>query len=385
MKDVFTVPIYDPFPITVSRGKGIYLWDREGKRYVDTFSGIGVLAFGHSDEDVISSMKRKMDGYTHLSNFFLDPDAAEVAERLVERADGKGKVYFGNSGAEANEAALKAVKKREGKIVSFVGNFHGRTTGALSVTGFERLRNPFRPLLEDVVFLPFGNAEAFEGYMAENGEGVSAVFLETILGSGGLRTITKEFADSVIESRKMYGFTLVVDEVQSGIGRTGKFYAYQHFEGLEPDIVTLAKSIGGGLPLSATVFTGKGSEPFERGDHGSTFAPNPVALAGAKAVLSKMDDGFMESVREKGEYLKGKINSLHSPKVKEVRGMGLMIGIELLTGSPSDILKEGLKNDLLLNVVGGTTVRFLPALNVTVDEMDEIVSRFAKTLDGIGK
>ncbi|MCL5032971.1 MAG: aspartate aminotransferase family protein [Thermotogae bacterium] len=382
MGDEFLLPIYNPFPLQISHAKGIYMWDISGKKYIDTFSGIGVLAFGHSDDDVKDAMKNKIDNYAHLSNYFLDPDAVEVAKAIVERTGQTGKVYFGNSGAEANEAALKAIKKRNGRIISFTGNFHGRTLGSLSLTGFEKLRNPFEPLVENVTFLPFGDVKSFEQVMKKDGSEISAVFLETLLGSGGLKTITKEFADLLMAMKEKYGFALVADEVQTGMGRTGRFYAYQHFENLKPDIVTLAKSIGGGLPLSATIFLEKNADVFKTGDHGSTFAPSPVALAASKVILSKLTDKFIEEVEGKGNYFRDRLGSIRSDKIKEVRGMGLMIGVELYVNG-ADVLKAGLKNDLLLNVVGGNTVRFLPALNVTFEEIDEIVDRFGKTLERI--
>ncbi len=382
MSDEFLLPIYNPFPIKISRAKGIYMWDTIGKKYIDTFSGIGVLAFGHSDEDIKSAMKKKIDNYAHLSNYFLDPDASEVAKILVERTGQVGKVYFGNSGTEANEAAMKAIKKRNGKIISFTGNFHGRTVGSLSVTGFEKLRSPFEPLVEDVIFLPFGDVKSLEETMKRDGSKISAVFLETLLGSGGLKMITEEFADALMALKEKYGFILVADEVQAGMGRTGKFYAYQHFKNLKPDIVTVAKSLGGGLPLSATLFLGEFADIFKSGEHGSTFAPNPVALAASKVVLSKLTDTFMDEVGKKGEHFKKRLKSIQSKRVKEVRGMGLMIGVELYDND-RDILKAGLRDDLLLNIVGGKTVRFLPALNITFEEIDAIIERFEKTLKGM--
>lgn len=381
MNEEFLLPIYKPFPIQISHAKGIYMWDIFGKKYIDTFSGIGVLTFGHSDDDIKIAMKKQIDNYSHLSNYFLDPNTPEVAKTLVEKTDQAGKVYFGNSGTEANEAALKAIKKRNGKIISFIGNFHGRTLGSLSLTGFEKLRNSFEPLIGDVIFLPFGDIKSLEETMKKYDSQISAVFLETLLGSGGLKTITKAFADVLMTFKAQYGFTLVADEVQAGMGRTGRFYAYQHFENLKPDIVTLAKSIGGGLPLSATIFLGENAEIFKSGDHGSTFAPNPIALAASKVVLSKLTNPFIYEVEKKGRYFKERLNSIKNEKIKEIRGMGLMIGVELSTSA--DLLEAGLKNDLLLNVVGGNTVRFLPALNVTFEEIDEIIDKFNKTIEEV--
>lgn len=370
----YLVNVYKPFPIQISRAKGIYVYDVNGRRYVDTFSGIGVLAFGHSNEEIAQAMKNKIDKYTHISNYFTDPDAIEVARVLVERTGRGGKVFYGNSGTEANEAALKAIKKRKGRIVSFVGNFHGRTIGALSVTGFDNLSNPFKPLLEGIDFLPFGDVEALEDYMSRNGKYVSAVFLETLLGSGGLKVITSEFADAIMSLKQRYKYTLIADEVQSGLGRTGRFYAHEHF-GIRPDIITVAKAIGGGLPLSAAIFLDEYSDIFSSGEHGSTFAPNPVALSAARVVLSKLNEKLISEVREKGDYFKKQISAMDVT----VHGMGLMIGVELPFSS-NQILSAGLKNDLLLNVVGGNIVRFLPPLDISYNEIDEIIDKFESTI-----
>ncbi|BBJ28619.1 aspartate aminotransferase family protein [Athalassotoga saccharophila] len=374
----YLVDLYKPFPITVERSERIYIYDSKGKKYIDTFSGIGVLAFGHSNEEIKRAMKEKIDRYTHLSNYFTDPDAIEVAKMIVERTGRRGKVFYGNSGTEANEAALKAIKKRKGKILSFSGNFHGRTIGSLSITGFDNLSKPFLPLIEDVDFLPFGDSKAFEDYMSKRGSDVSAVFVETLLGSGGLKMIDDQFAKKVMESKEKYKYILVADEVQSGLGRTGKFYAHEHFN-IKPDIITVAKSIGGGLPLSATIFLDEYSDMFSQGEHGSTFGPNPVALAAAKVVLSKLNAEFIDEVREKGEYFKRNLSVM---PVKEVRGVGLMIGVEIPFQS-KDIIAAGLKNDLLLNVVNGNTVRFLPPLDISYEEMNEILERFEKTLEAL--
>ncbi|MGC9140271.1 aspartate aminotransferase family protein [Athalassotoga sp.] len=372
----YLVDVYKPFPITVKRAEHVYIYDSNGKRYIDTFSGIGVLAFGHSNEDIKRAMKEKIDRYTHLSNYFTDPDAIEVAKMLMEKTGRGGKVFYGNSGTEANEAALKAIKKKKGRIVSFNGNFHGRTIGSLSITGFDNLSKPFLPLIGQVYFLPFGDSKAFEDYMSKEGKNVSAVFVETLLGSGGLKMIDNQFAEKIMEMKERYKYILVADEVQAGLGRTGKFYAHEYFN-LKPDIITVAKSIGGGLPLSATIFLDEYADVFSQGEHGSTFGPNPVALAAAKVVLSKLSEEFINQVREKGEYFKKNLSAL---PVKEVRGIGLMIGVELPFKS-NDIIAAGLKNDLLLNVVGGNTVRFLPPLDISYDEMNEILERFEKTIE----
>ncbi len=231
-------------------------------------------------------------------------------------------------------------------------------------------------MIEDVDFLPFGDSNAFENYMSKKGNDVSAVFVETLLGSGGLKMIDAQFAQKVMEMKKKYKYILVADEVQSGLGRTGKFYAHEYFD-IRPDIITVAKSIGGGLPLSATIFLDEYSDVFSQGEHGSTFGPNPVALSAARVVLSKLSTKFIDEVKEKGQYFKKNLSFM---PVKEVRGIGLMIGVEVAFQS-KDIIAAGLKNELLLNIVGGNTVRFLPPLDISYDEMDEILDRFERTIE----
>lgn len=356
--------VYSPYDFRVKNAKGINIYTDSGD-FLDTYSGIGVMAFGHSHPEVIAAIKGKVERYTHLSNYFLDEDASAVAGLLLSMTGSDGEVYFSNSGTEANEAALKAIKKcRKGKIISFSGNFHGRTLGSLSITYSSKLRKPFEPLISDTVFLPLDEA-IFRDYVSENQ--VAGVFLECIQGNTGVFPIPEELVKAVEELREEYGYLVVADEIQAGLGRTGEFFSYKHF-GLKPDIVTVGKAVGGGLPLGGTIFIG--FSPFDKGDHGSTFAPNPVALAAGKAVLSRIDEDLLEEVREKGEYFSKKL--LELSWVKEIRGKGLMIG----AGAEDPVkIKEGaFKNGVLLNLTNGG-IRFLPALNIKIEEIDEIISR----------
>lgn len=372
-------PVYKPFPIQIDRARGIYIYSTDGKRYIDTFSGIGVLAFGHGDEDIKKAMIEKMERYMHISNFFLDEDAEIVAKKLIERTNRTGKVFFTNSGAEANEAALKAVKKsRKGLIVSFERNFHGRTIAALSVTGFDGLRKPFEPLLSDVIFLPHNDVDSFEKLLNERGKEIAAVFVECVHGSGGLNVLGGELAKLIKEARREFGFLLVADEVQAGLGRTGKFFSYQHFD-LQPDIVTVAKALGGGLPLGAVLFLEDVADVFGYSEHGSTFAPNPVALAGARIVLNKLTDEFIHRVAEKGRFMKERLLRMGSG-ILTVKGLGLMIGVEVNV-NPEVLMQVALKNGLLLNVVSGNVVRFLPALNISFDQIEEMLELFERSLN----
>ncbi len=369
--------VYKPFDLQIDHAHGIYLYTKDGKRFIDTFSGIGVLAFGHSDRDIENAMIQKMKRYTHICNFFLDEDAEIVAAKLVQRTRRRGKVFFSNSGTEANEAALKAVKKfKKGTIVAFDQNFHGRTLGSLSITGFSNLREPFLPLLPDIAFLPHNDPDSFRKFVEQNQ--VAGVFVECLLGTGGLRLISNNMAKTIMELKEKSGFLLVVDEVQSGLGRTGRFFCYEHFE-LKPDIITLAKALGGGLPIGATIFLDDLMDVFQYSEHGSTFAPNPIALAGANVVLSKINDSLIAEVRQKGEYLKNELKFINNGLIKDVRGLGLMVGVEVNV-DPEKLKQVAFKNGLLLNTVSRNVVRFLPPLNITYQEIDMIVQLFENSI-----
>ncbi len=358
--------VYTPYEFKVEKARGIEIFTDKGV-FLDTYSGIGVLALGHSNPEVLTAMKKKLERYTHLSNYFLDEDAEEVAARLVGLSGQVGEVFFTNSGTEATEAALKAIKKlRKGKIVSFVGNFHGRTIGALSLTYGKAIREPFEPLLTERVFLK-PDPEKFTSFARENQ--IAGVFIECIQGNSGVLPLSEELLETISQYQREQGFILVADEIQSGLGRTGKAFAYQHF-GLKPDIITVGKALGGGLPLGAALFSG--FSPFKFGEHGSTFAPNPVALAAGKIVLSKLDEDFLMQVQEKGKYFREKLAEL--PWVQSVNGYGLMIGVT--TENASKVKAEAYNRGVLLNIAGGR-IRFLPALNITIDEIDEIISRLS--------
>jgi acetylornithine/N-succinyldiaminopimelate aminotransferase len=371
--------VYNPFPVEVQEALGVYIFTKSGERYFDTFSGIGVLAFGHSDPDIKNAIIEKVKRHAHISNFFIDENAPKVAQKLVEKTKrNKGKVFFANSGAEANEAAIKAVKKlKKGLLVSFVKNFHGRTIGALSITGFPRLREPFVPLLGDVVFLPHNDVNTFKNFMENEQREIAAVFVECIHGSGGVNVIDAELVELINEYKNKKNYLIVADEVQAGLGRTGEFFAFQNFS-LKPDIVTVAKSLGGGLPLGAAIFLDEVSDVFSPGDHGSTFAPNPVALAAASIVLDKIDESLLKEVKEKGNYIKKKLQELNK-KIVEIRGLGLMIGVKVNVDGQK-LRQKAFENGLLLNVLSENVVRFLPPLNISYSEIEEMLELFNKSL-----
>lgn len=375
--------VYKPFPIIVDHANGVYIYSKEGKKYFDTFSGIGVLAFGHSDPEIKAAIIEKLNKHSHISNFFVDENTQIVAKELIERTKRNGKVFFTNSGTEANEAAIKAVKKiKKGLLISFERNFHGRTLGSLSITGFPRLRKPFTPLLDEVIFLPHNDIEGFKNLVEKEKRSISAVFVESVLGSGGLSVIKPELVELIQHYKSKLDYLIVADEVQAGLGRTGKFFAFENFN-LKPDIITVAKSLGGGLPLGATLFLGDVADVFEPGDHGSTFAPNPLALAASKVVLKRLDDKLLNEVKAKGNYIKEKIKSFNSDKITEIRGIGLMIGLEVNADVDIEKIKwRAFENGLLLNIVTGNVVRFLPPLNITYSEIDEMLGLFIKSLEG---
>lgn len=372
--------LYKTFPLEVTKAKGCYLYGSDGRRYVDTFSGLGVHILGHGDRGLLSAMTKKMQRFVHLSNFFHDDDARQVARKLLEFAGADGRVYFGNSGAEAMEAALKCVKRQatsdRKKIVCFEQSFHGRTLGALSLNGFADLRTPFEPLLPDVVRLPFNDEAAFKSYFESDGNNVVAVAVETVLGSGGVVPITPEFAKAIADAHAALGFVLICDEVQTGLGRTGKIFAYQHFA-LRPDIVAVGKALGGGLPLSATLFLGNQADVFTPGDHGTTFAPNPVALAGSAYVLTKVEE-LTKRVNDREQYFRRSLLRF-SEHIREVRGLGLMLGVELNDRRPR-LRDEAFYAGLLLNVISDQVIRFLPSIVITYAEIDEIIDKLSLVL-----
>lgn len=380
---MFISNTYKRLPIKVKNAKGIWIYDESGEKYLDTFSGIGVLSFGHCDEEINEAISMQIKKYTHISNFFINENAIFLAKRLVEETKKDGTVFFANSGTEANEAALKAIKKvKKGIIISFENNFHGRSIGSLSITGFQNLREQFEPLLSNIAFLPFNDSKKLENFIENEGNKISAIFVECVHGSGGLDTVNKDFVEVINKYKDIYDYIVVADEVQAGLGRTGEFYSYQNFN-LNPDIVTVAKSLGGGLPLSAAIFTGKYKDVFSVGDHGSTFAPNPVSLAAGKTVINRITKTFLDSVKEKSSYLKNKLLTLKKnyPIIKEIKGIGLMLGIEINNNNYSEkIIEYGLNEKILLNVVKGNTIRLLPALNITYNEIDEMLYRLEKVI-----
>ncbi|SDC60153.1 aspartate aminotransferase family protein [Geotoga petraea] len=362
--------MYTPYKINVKSAEGIYIYDINGNKYIDTFSGIGVMALGHTNKKVNEAIIKKLKKHSHLSNFFLDENTEEVAELLTDKDE---KVFFTNSGTESMEFALKTVKKIIGdsKILYFSNSFHGRTLGALSVNGFENLTKPFKPLLPNTIKCEFNNLEELKNIFSKIKD-IKAIVFEVIQGSGGIKLIDRDFIDLIREYSLKNNSILIADEIQSGLYRTGYKYAFEEFD-VEPDIITLAKALGGGIPLGAVVMKDKIAKHLEKGDHGSTFAPNPLAIAASKIVLEELQK-INGEINEKGTYLIKKLETIKSDKIKEIRGKGLMVGIELKE-SDEGLIEKGIKNGLLINVLQNKVIRLLPALNITYSEIDKIVER----------
>lgn len=364
----FLIPLYKPFDMKLSRAKGSYVFDEKGKAYLDSFSGIGVNIFGHCDEGIKRAITSKLKKYSHISNLLYDEDAEKAAEILAKKFDASSKVIFSNSGTEAVEAALKILKKDnpEKITVSFTGSFHGRTAGGMSLTGIKTYKIKFLPLLPGIWTLPFNDASALKAFTEENRKIISGIFLEPIQGSGGIIPLEDDFASEISRAQKNYGIAVVADEIQCGLGRTGKFFAFENFQ-LSPDIVIVGKALGGGLPLGAVVAKEKFAEILKPGDHGSTFAPNPVAISACLEVLGRLNQDVLTNNKIKGNLFFRSLGSELGDKAV-IRGRGLMIGVE--TEKDAQIVKEYcFKNNVLINILGNRIIRLLPPYIITEKEI----------------
>ncbi|MDD4615222.1 MAG: aminotransferase class III-fold pyridoxal phosphate-dependent enzyme [Caldisericia bacterium] len=377
------ISIYNSFPIHVKKAMGCIVESTEGISYVDTFSGIGVMLLGHSYEPVLESIRNRIQDYMHLSNYFPVEDATSVENILLSATEMKqGGLFYTNSGTEATEAALRIVKKRETcskkTIIHFSGSFHGRTLGSLSLLRDGPVKKRFGSLLPNIQSLEWNNEEAFDKYMNANGQEVLAIFVETIQGSGGIRIISDSMAEKLKHYQKQYNILLVCDEIQSGLGRTGKWFAFQHW-GLQPDIVLVGKGLGGGLPLGTTIFSEELRYEFLPGDHGSTFAPNPVALAAAKTVLSEIPS-CISYIQKMTPWVQEFICTMLGNCIKDFRQKGFMIGIDPIQ-SAKEMVQIGREyHHVLLNVTYNGTIRLLPPLNTTKEDWSLMITPLQKTL-----
>lgn len=379
---LYIAPTYARFPVEIVSGHGEMLTDSEGKEYIDMGSGIACSTFGVADEQWVSAVTAQLSSIQHTSNLYYTKPCADLAEMLCERT-GMKKVFFGNSGAEANECAIKAARKyaaaKKGEdyytIVTLVNSFHGRTITTLAATGQDAFHKDFLPLTPGFVYVEANNCECLEKAVSENK--CAAIMMEMVQGEGGVNPLTKEFVNCAAQLAKENDILIVVDEVQTGNGRTGALYAYMNY-GITPDIVTTAKGLGGGLPMGATMLGEKVQNVFAPGDHGSTFGGNPVCCAGAVNILSRIDDTLLAGVRERSEYI---INELiRAPGVKTITGMGLMLGIE--TERPAgDVIKDAMAMGVL-PLKAKNKVRLLPPLNISMDNLKKAVAVLKTAIAG---
>jgi len=345
--------------LTLVSGSGNKVKDSDGNEYLDFLGGIATNILGHAHPAITTAVTEQLNQLTHISNFYAHPQGLRLAEELQSLVgDQSARTFFCNSGAEANEAALK-ISRLTGrkKIVAFVNSFHGRTMGALSMTGQKSKREPFKPLIPHISFLPYGDEKALKRGISRR---TAMVIVEPIQGEAGVITPPNGFLRKIRERSDEVGALLAVDEVQTGMGRTGKWFAYQS-EGIAPDIITLAKGLGGGLPLGATIGLGKAGQLLQAGSHGSTFGGSPTSCAAALAAIKVIkSEGLLGSVEALGEMLKNEGRKI--PGVKEVRGSGLLIGIELLKPDAKEIQRELEHRRILVNAPNLSTIRIAPAL-----------------------
>lgn len=372
-------------PVSFARGKGIKLYSDEGEVYTDFLAGIAVSAVGHNHKTLTKAIAKQARSVLHVSNYYYIEQQAKLAEKICKNSCAD-KVFFANSGAEANEGAIKLAKIYQYKkghpekyeIITLVNSFHGRTLATVAATGQEKFQTPFKPLTPGFKYVNINDIAALKEAINEN---TCAVMMEMIQGESGVHPVDEEYVKEAYAICKEKDIVFICDEVQTGMGRTGKLFAYQHY-GIKPDIFTLAKALGGGVPIGAVCAVDSVAESFAPGDHGSTFGGNPLACAAANAVFEIFEkENLVENSAVVGAYLKEKLQTLakKSEKIKEVRGKGLMIGIELCDANAQDI-KHKLFDEKYLVGATATTIRLLPPLVITKKDADEFVKVFEKVL-----
>jgi len=370
------MPNYGTPPLALARGAGCRVWDADGNQYLDLIAGIAVSALGHAHPAIVEAVSAQAGKLAHTSNLFVHEPGVRLAERLLGllNADGQARVFFCNSGAEANEAAIKLVRRARGTdkpFVAAIGSFHGRTMGSLSITGKESIRTPFGPFGVDVRWIPYGDEAALAGAIDAD---VAAVFLEPTLGEGGVVPPPDGYLRAVRQACDQAGALLVLDEIQSGIGRTGEWFAHQA-AGVVPDVLTLAKGLGGGLPIGACIGFGEAGTALRKGDHGSTFGGNPVACAAALAVLDTIEDeNILGNVKTVGDVLASGIEATGHPLLKGVRGSGLWLAAVLTEDRAPAVYQAAQDKGFLVNAVQPDAVRLAPPLILTEAEAGEFTA-----------
>ena len=379
------IPVFARYNIVLDHGDGPYVYDTQGKKYIDFLAGIAVNVVGHNYKPLVNAVSRQAAKMIHCSNLYYTEVQVEAAEKL-KKLSGMDKVFFGNSGAEANEGAIKLARKyatdidpEKIQIISAIHSFHGRTIATLTATGQDHYHHGFGPLPAGFDYVPFNDIEALEAKMSDK---TCAVMLEAIQGEGGVHVPDEDYLPKVRALCDKYNAVLIFDEVQCGMGRTGTFFGCQQF-GVKPDIVTLAKGLAGGVPIGAFMATDKVASAFHAGDHGSTFGGNPLACAAACVVLDALiNDNLMDNVKEVGSYLKSKFEAYkekYPTLIKEIRGRGLILGMEL-TRPGREIANECLDYGAIINCTAGNVLRFVPPLNITKEHVDELIAVLDKVL-----
>jgi predicted acetylornithine/succinylornithine family transaminase len=378
---------YKRFPVVLVKGSGVKVWDVNGKEYLDFADGIAVCSLGHSHPQVIAAVKEQIEKLTHVSNLYYTEPQTQLAKLLVDNSFAD-KAFFCNSGAEANEAAIKLARKYahenmgpdKFELITMKDSFHGRTMATITATGQEKFQFGFTPLLEGFTYVPFNDLQALEKAISAK---TCGVMLEPIQGEGGVNIPDEKYLASVREICDRYGILLIVDEVQAGMGRTGKLFAYEH-SGIKPDIMTLAKALGNGFPIGAMLATDKISKAFVPGNHASTFGGNPLATAAANATVKTiLQEGILEHCRKMGDYFLLQLKKLQGKHkiIKDVRGTGLMLAAQLNIES-SDIVNECLRRGLLIISAGSKTLRFVPPLIITTGDIDQAMGVLDEVMEG---
>ncbi|MDD6225032.1 MAG: aspartate aminotransferase family protein [bacterium] len=372
---------YGRYDVELVRGEGVYAYDENGKKYLDVSSGIGVNILGYCHPGYTEAVTKQLNTIQHMSNYFYCKPAADLAEKLCSLTP-FSRVCFGNSGAEANECAIKLARKYSfdkygndrNEIITLQNSFHGRTVTTLSATGQDVFHNYFFPFTEGFSYVPANDLDALR--LSANDK-TCAVIMECVQGEGGVNILDKDYVKAVRDFCTEKDILLIIDEVQTGVARTGKLYAFEHY-GIVPDVITTAKGLGGGLPIGACLCTEKLKDVLSPSTHGTTFGSNPVVCAGANYVLDIVSKPeFLQEVTDKGEYLKNKLQSVNG--IKSVRNLGLMVGIELEKGDAHKIAEKCVENGLLI-ITAKSLLRMLPPLNITCAQLDEAVAILEKTL-----
>ena len=370
---------YSRLPITLVRGSGTRVWDADGKEYLDFLAGIAVNALGHCHPRLVSAIQEQAATLMHTSGYYFTAPVAKLAERLTRLA-GMDRTFFGNSGAEANECAIKIARKRAKSsggpskygIVAARQSFHGRTLATVAATGQPKYSEPFAPVVQGFAHVPFNEIAALEAAVTAD---TCAVLLEPIQGEGGIYPAHKPYLEAARALCDQHDALLIFDEVQTGIGRTGKWFAYEHY-GVVPDILTSAKALGGGFPIGACLARGEAAETLVPGDHGSTYGGNPLACAASLAVLDTIEEEhLLANSHAMGAYFVHRLNETpFRDKLADIRALGLMIGIELKMPDAKRVLLESMERGLLLSAIGDHTLRIVPPLNVTQTEIDQALA-----------